>query len=49
MRGVPSRLIGYASAALSLWVGGRREIQTGDFYFARAWGRNKKGGNILVN
>ena len=33
---VPSGLFGYASAALSYWVGGRREIQTVDFSFARA-------------
>ena len=30
MREVPSGLIGYASAALSWWMGGRWEIQTRD-------------------
>ena len=35
VREVPFRLIGYASAGLSQWVGGRGgQIQTGDFSFA---------------
>ena len=36
MREAPSGQIGCAPAALSWWVGGRREIQTGDISYAQA-------------